>query len=283
MATFKSLSKSSVVDGKYSARKRIYLESGDDQAIFKRWFFDEGEHLEFVSCNEGDGGGCTRVVGNVHKDRESGITSFGIVDRDALMQQQEWEVFWEDNDSVYTEKRPLGDYVHPLCRWEIENYVLDFDAFHSLLRDYGKYSPDGIDKTSLSDLLLRHSEALIPIMASNICLHEAGRPALPSKYAIQDSYEKANENCCKHLKKEGLEKSFKDRKDRLLSFKVGENPSEQYWQLNRMIDGKRLMDRLNSEFKLKEDHRFYLAKLVREKGKIAPEISNLIREIKGNA
>ncbi len=284
MATFKSFPKSKFVDSKYSGRKQIYLESDDDFAIFERWFFDEFEYLEFKSSNAGDGGGCTQVMGNVDKDRENGINSFGIVDRDALIQQQKWNDFWEDDDMHFLKLHPFGEHVKALCRWEIENYVMDLEAVYALLMDYGKYSPKGIDKNLLSNQLLRISKALVPVMAANLCLHEAGKSALKKKYCLhEDSFENIDKSCLNHLKKDGIDTNFEKFKTRLFSFEDGENSADQYWKLSRMIDGKRLLDRLKMEFGLKEDHRFRLATLIREKGVVAIEIKDLIQEIKNAA
>lgn len=284
MATFKSLNKSDTVDGKYSARKRIYLESDDDLAIFKRWFFDEGEFLEFKSSNEGEGGGCTKVIGLVDKDREMGILSFGIVDRDALMRAQEWDSFWELDDKKFVSAKPFGKYVKPLCRWEIENYLLNPNVVHALLSDYGSYSPDGIDKSWLIKNLIEHLMALVPVMAANVCLHQAGKGSLPLKFVNDEkNSDTIDKKCFSHLKKRGVDCEFEALKKRLLSFSNGEEDSDQFWCLSRIIDGKRLICRIELEFGLREDHRFNLAKLLRERGLISVEIKTLIENIKAAA
>lgn len=280
MGTFKSYSRSEIVDGRYSGRRRIYLESGDDQAIFERWFFDEGEHLEFKSCNEGSGGGCTQVIRNVQRDRENKISSFGIVDRDSLMQQQEFTLFLEKDDSILFAARPFGEYVRPLCRWEIENYLLEPNAVSTLLSDYGNYAPHGIRTEDLAAKLLLHAKALIPIMSANICLHKQGWKSLEQKFCLNEPADKINHKCLKRLKKDSFEGGFNSTKESLLEFESGDNRSERYWMLCRIVDGKRLLDRIKIEFGLKEDHRFRLASLVREHDQLAAEIKDLIREVK---
>ncbi len=284
MATFKSLNESDNVDGKYSGRKRIYLESDEDLAIFERWFFDEGEFIEFKSSCDTGSGGCTRVKGLVDKDRNLGILSFGLVDRDALMREQKWDVFWESDDEVFLDARPFGEYIRPLSRWEIENYLLEPDVIETLLTDYGSYSPKGIDKKKLASKLLLHSESLIPVMAVNICLHNAGIEALPQRYAIDEkSPELISEKCCKHLETNSIKCDYEKIRQRLFSFKSGDDDFNFFWNLSRVIDGKRLFLRFDKEFGLKEDHKFHLARLIREKGCIASELDKMIQEFKNAA
>jgi hypothetical protein len=284
MATFKSLSQSHTVDGKYSGRKRIYLESEEDLAVFQRWFFNEGEYIEFISSTEDGSGGCTKVLAFVKKDREMDIISFGIVDRDALMREGIWDLLLEKDDEDFIKARPFGDFIIPLCRWEIENYLLEPDVIHSLLADYGNYSPKGIDKDVLAKKLLGHAVSLIPVIAANVCLHQAGKKALSTGFISDEKKpDIINEKCLDHLLKNNIECGFEDFKVQISSFKSGEDNQEQFWSLSRIIDGKRLIFRYQKEFGLKEDHRFNLAKITKERNLISREIKELIEDIKAAA
>jgi len=281
MATFKSLTQSDTVDGKYSGRKRIYLESDEDLAVFQRWFFNEGEFIEFLSSTVDGSGGCTKVMRFVEKDRKMGIVSFGIVDRDALMREGIWNILLEENDKDFATARPFGDFITPLCRWEIENYLLEPEVIHGLLADYGNYSPKGIDKDILIEKLLEHAVSLIPVMATNVCLHQAGKKALSTGFiADEKKQDTINTKCMAHLSKNNIECEFEDFKVRISSFKSGEDNQAQFWSLSRIIDGKRLIFRCQKAFGLKEDHRFNLAKITRERNLISSEIKELIKDIK---
>jgi len=71
----------------------VFLESEDDfQIIAKRWFFREGEDIRFKPADvhepETGGGGCKAVINLVEGCRSDGIKAFGIVDRDALLNDQ---------------------------------------------------------------------------------------------------------------------------------------------------------------------------------------------------
>lgn len=281
MATFKSLSESETVDGKYSGRKLIYLESDDDLAIFQRWFFDEGEFIEFISSKEEETGGCTKVMRSVNKDRSMGIASFGIVDRDALMRENLWDIFWENDNDAFQAAQPLGDYIRLLRRWEIENYLLNPTVINALLADYGKYAPAGIDKDRLVEKLLRQVHRLVPVTAANICLHLNGQKALAPRFGSEETDLEAIEaKCLEHLDKSNVSCEFEKIKTRIISFLHGDNILNEYWNLSRIIDGKRLMLRIKLAFKLKDDHRYNLAKMIKEYDVVSLEIKTLIEKIK---
>lgn len=127
MAAFKQLQDHEDIDNAYLHKVVVYLESEEDLQIFKeRWFFDEGKKIEFKSVDTGQGGGCLQVINQVDKDRKRGITAFGIVDRDILMKQGMWDLWWEIDDQQFEQAKPFGDYILVLRRWELENYLLAF-------------------------------------------------------------------------------------------------------------------------------------------------------------
>ena len=286
MGSFKDIGDSHTVNSKYSGRIIIYLESKEDYQIFaKRWFHDQGEHLEFRSSDTGDGGGCTNVVRNVENDRVHHIISFGIVDRDALMQQKKWDAFWETDDATYKNMLPLGQHVRPLCRWEIENYLLDLEEIEILLADLGKESPRSTRQNPVvAQELLEHCHVLVPIMACNIIRHQNGLAALPIKYGQEESDRQAIEaNILKNIEKLGVADNYVETLSKIDSFNRNGTSEEQlFYRFNRLIDGKRLFERLKVQNGLGEDYRFLLARKIKEKNKIDIELTDMIEDFKSN-
>jgi len=285
MGSFKEIGDSQIVSSKYSGRVIIYLESKEDYQIFaERWFHDEGEWLEFRSSDLGDGGGCNNVISNVKNDRTHHIPSFGIVDRDSLMRQGKWEVFWEKNDSAYKAMRPFGDHVLPLCRWELENYLLDIDEIESLIADLGKEAPKATRKRSeIAQELCDHCNALTPIMAYNILCHQNGLAALPIKYKYEELERKRIEEDIlqriEHLEEKG--KNFTNVLSKIEDFNSnGESSDQKFYKYNRMIDGKRIFARIERQNRLKQDYRFFLARRIKENGNIDKELTDLIDSFK---
>lgn len=283
MATFKKKADTKTVNGKYLKRVIIYLESEEDFQIFKeRWFHDETEMLEFRSSDTGLGGGCAQVIRNVDSDRQNGIVAFGIVDRDTVMKENKWDVFWETDDQQYKNAMPFGQYVRPLCRWEIENYLLEPNELENILADWGKGAPRKTRPINIViEELIGHCNALIPVTAVNIIRHEKAESSLPMGFGV-NCHAKADMG--KEVEKQfdpSLRTIYEDYIKRVESF--GENnlsDSIQYLnRLNRIIDGKRIFFRIQHQYCLK-DCRFDLARRIKEKNKIETEITELISDFK---
>jgi hypothetical protein len=284
MGSFKDLGDNKSVNSKYSGRAILYLESQEDyQIFFERWFYDEGEFIEFRSSDLGCGGGCINVLKNVENDRRKDIPSFGIVDRDALMQQQKWPEFWETDDSNYKQSQPFGKYIYPLCKWEIENYLFDIDEIEILLADIGVSSPRKTRATStVAKELLDHCDPLIPIMAYNVLLHTKGRNAEPIGFCVQETNRIHIEQSILKKITDDEKGEYKDNISKIENFKhnIDETPGNSFYKINRILDGKRLFKRLEHHNQLRTDYRFLLARKIKEKGNIDIELLEIIDGVK---
>ncbi len=281
MPSFKKIPDSKTIDAKYIQKVIVYLESEEDFQIFKeRWFHDEGERVEFRSSDTGRGGGCAEVVRQVKSDRQNGIPAFGIVDRDAVMREGRWDVFWETDDRKYKNAMPLGHHIRPLCRWEIENYLLDPDELESILADEGKDFPRSKRPVELMiKELIGHCNTLIPVMALDILFHENGTSSL--KIGFGSNCHNRNQVEQELSEKISDPDKFKDYKTRIEGF-AEKHPSdsmEYLDRLNRMIDGKRIFHRIEHQNRLK-DRRFTLARRIKEKDKIEAEVTEIINDFK---
>jgi hypothetical protein len=173
MAAFKQLQDHEDIDNAYLHKVVVYLESEEDLQIFKeRWFFDEGKKIEFKSVDTGQGGGCLQVINQVDKDRKRGITAFGIVDRDILMKQGMWDLWWEIDDQQFEQAKPFGDYILVLRRWELENYLLSPEELEIVLSD--KEFRAARDINVVLEKLLEEAENLKILSAAMILSHKHG-------------------------------------------------------------------------------------------------------------
>ncbi len=70
--------------------------------------------------------------------------------------------------------------------------------------------------------------------------------------------------------------------DRIENFTGGypENSKERFESLCRIIDGKRVFDRIQRDYTLKDEYRFNLARRIRENNRIPNEIVDLIQSLK---
>lgn len=290
MPSFKDIHDTDAIDSRFVEKIVVYLESTVDYQIFgERWFFDKGEWLEFKSADQCcESGGCTQVIKLVEKDRTCGTAAFGIVDRDVLLSQKLWGLLFETNDETYCSARPFGQYIHLLCRWEIENYLLDPVEIETLIQDHRTSGlrllrPEG---ETIKELL-NHLQILIPVMAANMVLHDHGESSLNPKYGYHERDRARMQTDVQqtlhhtdNLPDEYME-NLTSFIDRIENFTGGypENSKERFESLCRIIDGKRVFDRIQHAYTLKDEHRFNLARRIRENNRIPEEIVNLIQSL----
>jgi len=285
MPSFKQLQDNETVDNAYSGKVIVYLESEEDLQIIKeRWFFDEGKELEFKSADTGQGGGCLQVINQVNKEREKGIPAFGIVDRDILMTQKKWHLWWEVDDQKFQETKPFGDYIFVLRRWEIENYLLGPKELEIVLSDKAFRSPR--KDNEVVQQLLNEAENLKVLSAATILSSEHGQ-ALNKGVGFGQSGQKLKDAVEKYLSNH-LSPDICDKLSvyiqKIEHFAQGHTTQTiQRWErLNRLLDGKRTLQRLDllHTREGKNDQRATLARHIRINNQIDPELKNYVEELK---
>ena len=133
MSGFKKLKQTDKLVLKQRGGVVVFLESGEDfEIVHKRWFFNEGQDIWFQPADGYElgtgGGGCKAVIVLVTEAKAYGINAFGLVDRDVLLSDQNWPLWWQEHDQIFLSARPYGDHIRVLLRWELENYLLEPDA-----------------------------------------------------------------------------------------------------------------------------------------------------------
>ncbi len=290
MGNFKRIKRTGPIEHKYVNKVVVYLESEADVLILRdRWFFDVGERLEFASVDVEGSGGCTKVVNQVHSDREAGIEAFGIVDRDALLRENRWDLFFETDDVIFDAERPYGAWVTVLRRWEIENYLLVPEAVNDYLSD----STDGRLRSvaATTEQMLDCAESLIPQIAANVLLHQMRKRKMPSDFGHQaDDAVQMKEEVCRYLTSgEGSDCEESDLAGYILRIQrfaedQPERDGKRWGRLSRLIDGKLFVRRFfHSVHRLGHEHRFHLATRIREKRCIDPEIVGHIERLAGSS
>ena len=246
MASFKQLNEN--IDNAYTNKAVIYLESEEDLQIIKeRWFFDEGKDIEFKSVDSGQGGGCTQVINRVKNERDKGITAFGIVDRDALMREGKWELWWEIDVQQFKQAKPFGDYILVLRRWEIENYLLSPEELEIVLSDKELRSPKNLNV--VIEELLKKAEDLKVLSAAMIISHENGHP-FSTGFGLKQTGEKLKNKVENHLSNyinSNVSQELTNYIQKIEAFAENNTePTKQRWErINRLLDGKRTLQRLD--------------------------------------
>ncbi len=284
MASFKQLRENESIDNAYTNKVVVYLESEEDLQIIKeRWFFDEGKKIEFKSVDSGEGGGCTQVINRVETERNKGITAFGIVVRDTLMIEEKWDLWWEIDDQQFKQAKPFGDYILVLRRWEVENYLLSPEELETVLSDKEFRSPKNIDVVIQN--LLKETEDLKVLSAAMILSHKNGH-TFPNGFGLKKTAEVLQKevkcHLSNHLKSNQVSQQLTSYIHKIEAFAEGNTePTRQRWErLNRLLDGKRTLQRLDLFKTRVGDRRLDLARHIRINNNIDPELTAYIEEIK---
>jgi hypothetical protein len=283
MASFKALEQNETIDNAYSGKVIIYLESEEDLQIIKeRWFFDERAELEFKSVDTGEGGGCIQVIQKVENERKKGITAFGIVDRDILMKQGLWNLWWEVDDQQFEQAKPFGEYIIVLQRWELENYLLSPEELEMVMADKALRATKNIN--IVVQELLKKAEDLKILSAATMLLHQHGL-SFDRGFGLNLSgpklKKKLEDYLLNHLSFDDFEQ-LSVFIQRIEDFAQNHTmPTIQHWErLNRILDGKRTLQHLDLFKTRTGDRRGDLARHIRINNKIDPELKSYIEKFK---
>jgi hypothetical protein len=278
MAAFKNKLSTEFAEKSYLNRVVVYLESEEDRLIIgDRWFYDE--NLEFRSAGEDaeGAGGCTQVIKKVNADGAKGIKSVGLVDRDVLLKDCQWDCWWEHDDTAFSACQPYGENVKVLSRWEIENYLLlELDIIASVKADRFGHEQSRPAPVPLSSVEI----ALFTMLtAADAFRHAEGKKKVSDGMA---GFSGTPQELRRSLEKKGVDSVDLDRgMNKAVLFAGNEEPgSTEHWkQQSRILNGKAVLKRLELLSKKQTDaldYRLALARKIADDDKIDPEIREYI-------
>jgi hypothetical protein len=245
--SFKTLSKDAIIS-EYSDGIKIYLESTDDQYIFKvSWFSKFNDKLSFESASDSqEGGGCQMVLKKV---RESRAPAFGVVDRDILLVDKNFQdtLWWEVSDEVFSSTKPYGDDIFVLHRWELENYLLHPETLATLVAEK-KLKTTTIAAEEIANLLAEKEDELLAVtVLSTLSTKKEKTISGGDRCFLDKSGDELKLSVQEHLQVnlQIENRQIEQEQDRIKRFAVNENYSVKRWHnLSRMLDGKKIMHRI---------------------------------------
>lgn len=271
MARLKEFGSSIDVEYRYIHKRVVFVESEDDvQILAERWFNDRGEWVEFQSCDEGFGGGCSRVIHRVREARSKRIDAFGVVDRDALAADHQWDLFFQTDPKRFAEEAPFGKWVIVLGCWEIENYLLHPEVIEAHLADTRGRARR--DTTEILEELFEMACRLLVVVAGNLLLNSYGYRSLNQGFATDkktpgEVYDLVEFQIRKDLP-DNLSDAFEDCIAKLAGFS-GDNPDrslDHWWRLLRILDGKLMIRWICHRYRLGDaEVRFHWASRLKER------------------
>jgi hypothetical protein len=240
------------IDGlsrRYGGVPVLYLEAETDRYIYAEiWFRDYQSKVEFTAVDDvRNHAGCKAVVAHVHYQREQGNPAWGLVDRDALMAHNHWDLVWETDDAAYEAAEPFGRYIKATRCWELENYLADGEALEAYSARTDQRSPRASDIVYQD--LCKHCDALVPHAAYNAMAHQFENKQLGDGATNDHADRQAMDSHIqtKILSKDGREdrkQAYFDNLGKVDCFiaAYGEAP-KRYDGLRRRIHGKALLSR----------------------------------------
>jgi|GEM_PF-7069651 len=262
----------------------VYVEGDSDVQILSRLFPDfVGQQIEFktpatgVAAEDAPGGGCEAVIKRVIWERPA-VPVWGLVDRDIFRSRRWWSRCYATDNRTFKDHGAFGSeqsipaWVEPLLLWEIENYLVHPEVLELLCRDMGKHAgSDPRDTDWVATQIIRLCRQLLPIAAGNSYLHDHGRPALPTHFALDcdaPSVEKKVRayvaEAVAGVKVREPERDFDWHYRHVLELAGAEGES---WRQAlaaalRIVEGKMLIERIRKDFGVRECPRFLLARQI---------------------
>lgn len=280
MATLKQQTPSSPqLVSEYRGKTIVFLEGETDVNLFRNyWFKHRLDKLDFTEPNAGIG--CVGVVNNVSNFRRNGIAAFGLVDRDKLQADKNWDLAWETDDAVFRAARPYGKHVWITRYWEIESYLIE----PRIIERHLCHSAKGRAPRSSAEVELEctaHAEALIPHAALNAAkrMHGEGEcgdgqtSRFPSRNEVEVEWRRLKES--EDISDE-VWSDYLAAVPKVEAFAHGDTPSQKLAGLLRCVNGKAMLHRIKTIHKLQGDPTFFLAEAILQQDIIPDELQHFV-------
>lgn len=272
MGSFASKSDTTALVHLHSGAVIILVEGDTDEKFLERMFPDMKAEIRFESV-----GGCTRMADRLKTERALNPKVYGLLDRDALKRDKKWNVLFETDDEAFAVATRV-DGLYVLTRWEIENYLLDFIAVERLFANWGQSVSIHDADTLLNDMIAAASAELY-VTAGWCTAHAHGlseKDCLIAPCMDPDALQSSVLNWIQQKLPRAVEQ-HNEHVARVTAFDPGDGAGkrERLVALLRMVDGKRLLERLQRRWLgVNRDPSFQLADNI---GGIRPRHDDLYR------
>lgn len=274
------------LSSRYGGVPVIFVESDEDSYVFGEcWFKDELSRVEFRSADSHCAGfaGCNAVLRAVGEERSAGNPAWGIVDRDAVLSQDRWDLVHETDDDLFDKAKPFGHEIKTLRRWEMESYLADAEAMEKCQSEI-KLQPARSTHV-VQDELLGHCQVLIPHAAINALCHTHKVSSVGdgwvTKYASRAEIDDAvTTEQLPRFSAPNAAEEYKQQVARVDAFDMPEASSESRVDgLLRRVHGKALLLRFAKTHGIRDDMKGLLANRIREMARIPRELVSFVEAV----
>lgn len=274
---------------RYGGVPVIYVEADDDRYVFGDcWFKHWLSRIEFQAAALQCGtAGCSGGIDAVASDRQAGNFAWGIVDRDTVMSRCLWNLVNETDDAIYTglASQEFGPEIKLLCRWEMENYLIDGLALEQCRAERAmtpERSADVVYQELLADCQMLISHAAI----NSVC-HKYHVKGLGDGYANRFACREEMEADIQQGKLASLAAvnaaAHDDYGQQIAHLQAFDQPAEtdaiRVTALLRRLHGKALLERYAHRCKLQDELRGTLANRILEMKRVPAEIEEFVEHV----
>lgn len=274
------------LSSRYGGVPVIYVESEEDRHVFGDcWFRDRLSKVEFKpALSVAAASGCNGVISAVSEELQAGNAAWGIVDRDTVMSHNNWALVHETNDSAYEAKKPFGDNIKTLCRWEMESYLVDAEALEYHSACLARKLPRPL--IEVYQELCDHCQALVPHAAINAIFHLHHQRGVGDGYTNQfasrtDVDSEIQTTLISRCSVAVASAEYAQHIAHVDAFDTPEAaPEERVKGLLRRVHGKAVLERFRFANKMQNiELDGLLAKRIEEKGQVPLEIENFVTQV----
>jgi hypothetical protein len=221
-------------------RAIVLVEGDDDCYVLREWFSDRLSEVEFYDC-----GG----IINLNKWLEA-LLNLGSLKRAYAITDRDFRGEAEVNDS-YAE----GSHSFILRRYALENYLLEPKPLWELMKLWDKQITDAMpDEQTMANRLLEHCRSLRSVMAANWVFYETNLALYRSAgvTARLEYFSTGHETDRQIVIQRATKRLQCDEAEAELQIAEKEQEVDRYLtdlsNAHQVIDGKRILHRINQEF-----------------------------------
>lgn len=284
VASFDSFATDAQIAAHQTGLVRIVLEGDTDVSLFRRfWFSHRQDVFEFVEAgNVAAASGCTGVADGVATSLQQGIPAIGIVDRDTLFRQKDWDLLFSLDVAALNPNPVVAD-VYVTSRWEVEAYLFEAGSLPAWVSAAHKHPPasEHMCERALTRIL-EACETLLSAAHYFAAQHEEGKAVTAGMFCDQ-SHARIQAVCSTEIAgSDPVVKQVAEKVTLLVKAVLDSKPISEADRLPfflRYVDTKRLLKRLTHALSIREDTLWILAALMMSNQQRPSELETLLSQV----
>lgn len=284
VASFDSFETDAQIAAHQTGLVRVVLEGDTDVSLFRRfWFSHRQDVFEFIEAgNVAAASGCTGVADGVANSLQQGIPAVGIVDRDTLFRQKDWDLLFS-LDAAALNPNPGAADVYVTSRWEVEAYLFEAGSLSAWVSAAHKHppAPEHLCERALTRIL-EACETLLSAAHYFAAQHEEGKAVTAGMFCDQPQA-RIQAVCRTGIAGSApVVKQVAEKVALLVTAVLDSRPVSEADRLPfllQYVDTKRLLKRLTHALSIREDTFWILAAFMMNNHQRPSELENFLSQV----